>query len=319
MNDKELCGAPTHEFLISQLASHKVAVESMVQGELPTDLSQLIDMYDELGQTTSIAEACLVAAFNALDPRVGAGSTALPDQYHDVKKQSFALLSHTGHQFSRLAGPFAQLVHGGGGWSNQPVDVNGNILYRNTFKKNYTLTPEQRAQEYQNRVRKYLGGGGSFDAIVLLDAENINTLVPWSHYDYVMLPNLETRVYPTSRRERRGKPKAGHSLLVGSNGNFDDRLVLSAGEMWILKDHADDIEAVVIASNSGHFKPDFRALAPACAGLEAIGIPRERIVMFGGPNNIQAVFREVAELHGVDGLKQRLPPDPVVLLEEWNA
>ena len=122
-----------------------------------------------------------------------------------------------------------------------------------------------------------------------------------------------------SRRERRGKPKAGHSLLVGSEMDFDDRLILSAGELWILKDHADDIEAVVIASNSGHFKPDFSALAPARAGLEAIGIPKERIVMFGGPNNIHAVFREVGELHGIENLDARLPPDPIDLLEKWNS
>ena len=318
MNQQDLCGAPSHEFLRTQLESHQKAVEEMVHGDLPTDLNQLIDMYDELGQTTSIAEACLVAAFNALDPRVGAGKTKTPDEYNAIKQQAFELLAHTGKQFSRLSDPFAQLVHGGGGWSNQPVDLDGKVLYRNTFKKNYQLSAEQRLQEYQNRVQKYLGGGGSFESIVLLNNENINGLVPWSHYDYVMLPNLETRVYPTSRRERRGKPKAGHSLLVGSEMDFDDRLILSAGELWILKDHADDIEAVIIASNSGHFKPDFRALAPAREGLEVIGIPEERIVMFGGPNNIQAVFREIGELHDIENLDSRLPPDPIDLLEEWN-
>ena len=312
------CGAPTHEFLNEQIAKHQEAVGQMVQDPLPTNLEQLIEEYEELGKSTSIAEACLVAAFNALDPRVGAGMTQQPDHYEAVKEEAFKLLHNTGQQFYRLGDPFKELVHRGGGWSNQPVDVNGKILYRNTFKKNHKLSAEIRKQEYQNRVEKYQRGGGSFDSIVLLNEENIHGLVPWSHYDYVMLPNLETRVYPTSKRERRGKPKAGHSLLVGSDMDFDDRLVLSAGELWILKDHADDLEAVIIASNSGHFKPDFSALPGACAGLEALGVPRERIAMFGGPNNINAIFREIEELHDVGSLKGKLPSDPIDLLDEWQ-
>ena len=67
------CGAPTHEFLNEQIAKHQEAVGQMVQDPLPTNLEQLIEEYEELGKSTSIAEACLVATFNALDPRVGAG------------------------------------------------------------------------------------------------------------------------------------------------------------------------------------------------------------------------------------------------------
>jgi hypothetical protein len=311
------CGAPSHVRLLAELNQHATSVNEMVEGPLPTDLMHLVDQYHILGQTTVVAEACLVSAFNALDPDVGAGVTENPDEYTAVKELAFSMLFHAGRQFDRLSDPFTQLVHGGGGWYNQPVRVDEQILYRNTFKTNSVLTPVQRQQEYENRVQKFLSRGGSFDSIVLLNEDNLQSLVPWSHYDYVMLPNLETRVYPTSVQERRGKPKAGHSLLVGTRAHFDDRLILSAGELWLLKDHSDEIEAVVIASNSGHFKPDFQSLAAASKGIEALGIPADRIVRFGGPNNIQAVFREVAALHGISGLEQRLPADPLELIEAW--
>ena len=314
---QNFCGAPNHTLLLEQLNRHVNAVEAMVKGALPTDLNLLIDQYQELGETTVVAEAALVSAFNALDPNVGNGATDHPSEYTTVKEVAFSLLFNAGKQFDRLSDPFTQLVHGGGGWHNQPVLVDEQTLYRNTIKTNSVLTPLQRQQEYNTRVQKFLSRGGSFDSILLLNEENIQSLVPWSHYDYVMLPNLETRVYPTSLRERRGKPKAGHSLLVGTDAEFDDRLVLSAGEMWLLKDHSDEIEAVVIASNSGHFKPDYQSLEPASKGIEALGVPAERIVRFGGPNNIQAVFREVANLHGISGLEQRLPADPLELIEAW--
>ena len=126
----------------------------------------------------------------------------------------------------------------------------------------------------------------------------------------IMLPNYETRVYPTAKEDRLGKPKAGHSLLIGAGQEFTDRLVLSAGEMWVLHDHAGDLEMVIIASNSGHFKPDFAILQHTLPGLQLLGIQPHQVAQFGGPNNIAAIFREIRELHGIEGLDKRLPADP---------
>ena len=63
----------------------------------------------------------------------------------------------------------------------------------------------------------------------------------------------------------------------------------------MLKDAAGDVEAVVIANNSGHYKPRFEDLETAVPHLASLGIPAERVVLFGGPNNLDAVFREIHE------------------------
>jgi hypothetical protein len=219
--------------------------------------------------------------------------------------------------FARLGAPFSTLVHGGGGWPNQPVEQLDRTLYRNTFKKNYALSGEERTQEYDQRVNTFLDGGGSFGDIILLDNESIRELMPWSHYDYVMLPNLEIRVYPTAKEDRGGKPKAGHLLLIGVGPEFEDRLVLSAGELWVLKDHAGDLETVSIARNTGHFKPDFSVLPHTVPGLNRLNVVEGQIGLFGGPNNIPAIFREIGEIHHIEGLDARLPPDSEGLFNSW--
>jgi len=98
---------------------------------------------------------------------------------------------------------------------------------------------------------------------------------------------------------------------------FDDRLIIAAGELWTLKDHADDLEAIILASNSGHFKPDYSALHNTLPGLERLGIPKERVILFGGPNNTKSIFKEIEEIHGIKGLKGRLCPGSDTLLREW--
>src|SRR6056300_1858026 len=113
------CGAPSHTFLQTQLNEHATTVMAMVEADVPQDLLSLIETYTVLGNTTAVSEACLVAAFNALDPNVGAGRSDEPLAYHAVKQRSFQLLSASGKQFARLSDAFSQLVHGGGGWSNQ--------------------------------------------------------------------------------------------------------------------------------------------------------------------------------------------------------
>ena len=79
-------------------------------------------------------------------------------------------------------------------------------------------------------------------------------------------------------------------------------------------DHADDIEAVIIASIQVT-KPDFESLTPATKGIEAIGIPADRIDSLV----VQTIFRRYSEklsscmTQGLD----RLPSDPLTLLDRW--
>lgn len=290
--------------------SHKVEA-------LPSNLNELIGVYETLGGAVSAAEAALVGALDAVDPATGL-SEAQKAPYRPVIDGGFQVLRDCGEVFARLDGSFSTIVHGGGGWPNRPIETGGLTLYENTFKTRDTLTSDQRKSEYRLRVDTFLGKGGAFEDITLLTPESIRALKPWSHFDYVMLPNYETRVYPTAKADRGGKPKAGHSLLVGTNEDFDDRHILSAGELWILKDYTGELEAVIIANNSGHFKPSFRDLPNTLPGLERLDIRPDQVVLFGGPNNIGAIFREIGEIHGVDGLDARRPPDPTALLDAWS-
>ena len=302
--------------LAAACAQYADQTRTLRTGALPDDLTKLIAIYTALGSAVSTAEAALVGALDAVDPRTGL-SNADQAPYRAVIPVAFQVLRDCGEVFARLDGSFSTLVHGGGGWPNRPIQSGTKTLYENTFKTKDNLSAEARQTAYQTRVDKFLAQGGDFADITLLDADRVRALKPWSHFDYVMLPNLETRVYPTAAEDRRGKPKAGHSLLVGTNAAFDDRPILSAGELWILKDYTDELEAVIIANNSGHFKPSFKDLPNTIPGLEALDIRPDQVVLFGGPNNIHAIFREIGEIHGVEGLDAKLPPDPLVLLNQW--
>jgi hypothetical protein len=304
----------TAERLDTTLRNSALAV-ARVASQQPGDLDALVDCYARLGRSVSEAKACLIAALDVLDPTTPEPATRAA--YRAVEARAFDLLRQAGAVFALLEPPFGRLVHGGGGWPSLPVAIEGRTLYQNSYKKSRTLSEDERRAEYAERVQKFRSGGGSFDDVIVLAPGGLNDLTAWAHYDYVMLPNLETRVYPTAEADRGGKPKAGHSLLIGSGPDFSDPLILSAGELWTLKDAAGDLEAVVIANNSGHYKPAFKDLPNTIPGLTRLGIAKERIVLFGGPNNIPAIFREMGEKHGLAGLAARLPPDPRELLDEW--
>ena len=149
----------------------------------------------------SAAEAALVGALDAVDPATGL-SEAQKAPYRPVIDGGFQVLRDCGEVFARLDGSFSTIVHGGGGWPNRPIETGGLTLYENTFKTRDTLTSDQRKSEYRSRVDTFLGKGGAFEDITLLTPESIRALKPWSHFDYVMLPNYETRVYPTAKADR---------------------------------------------------------------------------------------------------------------------
>ncbi len=318
MNSLFLAGGLPLEPLTSKLRNAQERVTWVTDHKEPETLDQLIAIYEALSMAIHSAEACLISSLDALDPQTAGGVTDASQDYQAVKNQAFALLRVAGAQFARFDSPFGRLVHGSGGWPNRPVHPEARTLYQNTFKTSEELSPEQRHDEYQKRVTKFLDQGGSFEDILVLDNARLEGMQHRVHYDYVMLPDYSTRVYPTAKEHRGGKPKAGHSLLVGTHERFDDNPVLMAGELWALKDSAGDLEAVIIANNSGHYKPSFKDLDNVVPGLMHLGLAPDRIVLFGGPNNIPTIFREISEIHGLSGLEERLAPTPDQLLKAWS-
>jgi len=83
--------------------------------------------------------------------------------------------------------------------------------------------------------------------------------------------------------------------------------------------YAGDVEAVIVANNSGHFKPAFDDLDNTIPSLEKFGIPREKIVLFGGPNNLPSMLEEIGEKYPELDIVSAMPPTPEQLHQQMAA
>lgn len=311
-------GAPAAALLQQRLLDVARQLEALEAAALPTAPQPLVDAYGRLGKAAASAEAVLIAALDALDPRTGGGCAQPAAPYEAVRARCFELLRRAGALFNQLEPAFSAVVHGGKAWPSQPVQVAADRgdgqplrLYRNTYKKAKVLTEAERRAEYQERVQRFTARGGRFDDIQPATPQSLAALASGEHFDYVMREDGSLRL---GRLDQ--DPKPGHTLLAGAGPAFWDKPVRAAGELWVLKDSAGDVEAVLVANNSGHYKPAFADLANTLPALEALGIPRERIVLFGGPNNLPSMFEEMAaKFPGLD-VSQALPPDPASLRAE---
>jgi hypothetical protein len=281
---------------------------------LPLTLDALVDTYAALGKVVSDAEAALLSALDALDPRTGGGTAHPQLPYQRVWSGAFELLRNAGTEFARLEAAFGTLVHGGEAWPGRPVAVKADrgdgrpvYEYENTFRKSTALTVDEKRKEYASRVKGYLDKGGRFEDIIVAKPGVFDTLQSGLRYDYVLSAGGVMRMYPNERDDADGPAKPGHSLLAVGGPDFKDVRALLAGEIWVLKDSAGDVEAVIIANNSGHFKPAFADLQNSVPFLCELGIPEEKVVLLGGPNNLLAMFSEIEKKHGLTGLSEKLP------------
>jgi hypothetical protein len=281
----------------------------------------LAQLYGHLGGAIASTEACLLSALDALDPRTGGGVSQPAAAYAAVRQRAFDLLREAGRQFNRIEPAFGPLVHGPGAWPNQPVIVqpdrgDGRPLYNyvNSYKKPPGLSDAQRRAEHQERVERFASRGGRYDAIEVATPGVFEGLEPGVRYDYVLSAKGTLRLHPNVG----DGPKPGHSLLATGGPEFVDEPVLLAGELWVYKDTAGDVEAVVVANNSGHFKPAFDDLPNATPTLEGLGLPSSKIVYFGGPNNLPSLMEEIGQNCGLGDLSALLPPSPLEILQRLS-
>ena len=312
------------ERLHRPLEEARARLEELARAPAAENVFELAAAYGDLGQAQSVIEAVLVATLDALDPRTG-GGVAQPRAGYDVlRARTFAALRRAGQIFAHLEPQFAGLVHGGAAWPSQPVEVSpdrgdGEPLryYRNTYKRPPGLSPEQREAEQARRMGEFVAAGGDPGDILVADGELMASLRDRERYDYVLRADGSLRLYSNAPEV---DPKPGHSLLAaGLPGDDADAPVLLAGELWIYRDTAGDLEALVIANNSGHFKPRYEDLENAIPHLEALGIPAAKIVTFGGPNNLPALFMEMAGQAGLEDPESYQPEDPAVLLGQLRG
>jgi hypothetical protein len=316
-----LGGGLSPALLSTQMVSAQKALAALKARPLPENAADLGAAYAAMGQMIAKTEAVLLSALDALDPQTGGGVARPSESFAQMRQDAFDLLDQAGQEFARLEKAFAPIVHGPGGWANRPIEVSpdrgdGESLrhYANSFKNDQATTPDVREAEYQKRVDKFLNAGGRFEDFLLGGENTLSSLEHRARYDYVMLPDGLTRLYPTGK----GRPKPGHSLLADGDMEFSDDAVLLAGELWVLRDSAGDVEAVVVANNSGHFKPRYEDLQNAIPVIKEWGVKEEQIILFGGPNNLPSLLVEIERRCGVPGLSDQIPPEPHTLLERWS-
>ncbi|MFH1812418.1 MAG: hypothetical protein ABIJ09_27040 [Pseudomonadota bacterium] len=311
-------GAPAAAVVQQRLLDVIRQLEALQRAALPTSPQALVDAYAGVGRAVAMTEVCLGTALDALDPRTGGGAADPAAPYLAVRDRAFAALRQAGELFNKLEPAFSAIVHGGKAWACQPVQVADDRgdgtplrLYRNTYKKAQPLDESQRRAEYQERVERFVSRGGRFEDLLAATPAAFGSLPSGEHFDYVMRGDGSLRL---GRLDQ--DPKPGHTLLAGAGPEFFDQPVRAAGELWVLKDSAGDVEAVIVANNSGHYKPAFADLSNTVPALEALGVPRDRIVLFGGPNNLPSMFEEMAKkFQGLD-LSAALPPDAASLRAE---
>lgn len=304
--------SPVLDHLLHQAAA---LVDQVANAPLPQTMEELAATYARLGQGVAGAEAALLGALDALDPKTGGGAAKPAGPYERIRAAAFARLQTSGAAFAKMSAAFDALVHTGHAWPARPVVLaqdrgDGQPLraYENTFKNAASLTPAQRHAEFDARVSKFQARGGRFEDIITAHAGVFQELPSNLRHDYVLLPDGTLRLFPNEKDDDSGPVKPGHSLLAEGGPSFGDHKALLAGELWVLKDSAGDVEAVMVANNSGHFKPGFEDLPNAIPALMRLGIPKEKIVLMGGPNNLDAMFREMGAKD--PAITPRLPPNP---------
>ncbi len=287
--------------------------------ETPTTGPALAEAYVALGNAVALVEAALIGALDALDPKTGGRPAKPAAPFTHVKDRAFALLRESGAAFDGLRHAFADVVHGAIFWPSRPVERaadrgDGHPLrvYENNFKTAKDLTPDERRAAYAQKVAKFEGEGGRYEDILVGRPGLLESLDAMQAYDYVLSEEGTWRLFPT---DESAPAKPGHSILAEGGPVFTDAPALLAGELWVLKDSAGDVEAVLLANNSGHFKPEYPDLANALEFVDRLGLPRDKVVLFGGPNNLPSMFAEMEGRLQLDGLVARLPQDPAAILQ----
>jgi hypothetical protein len=285
---------------------------------LPEDVAELVDTYALLGWAQARAEATLLGALDALDPRTGGGVAQPESAYRELRRRAFDLLARAGELYDRFEPAFARLVHGGSAWPAQPTlaradrgDGRPLYYYRNTYKRAQQLPPAQRRAEHEARVRRFEAEGGRWSDLITATPGIFDRLPHNVRYDYVLLADGTLRL---CANDDSVPAKPGHSLLATGGREYDEAAVLLAGELWVYRDSAGDTEAVVIANNSGHFKPEFEDLVNALPPMQRLGLDPSLALLFGGPNNLDGMFEEIGENCHADDARSRLPPDARELL-----
>jgi hypothetical protein len=314
-------GALPSLFLESQVDKAQAILQRVQNSPLPQNAEELVHLYETLGEAITSAEAVLLESLDALDPKTGGRSAHPTTPYERLRACCFDLLQQAGVQFDRIGSVFGPIVHGPQSWPSQPVNVsskNGRTerRYLNSYKMTEVLQLSEQQAQHAKRVDAFVERGGQFADFVTVTPDTWTTLPHRTRYDYVMDADHSLRLYPSPQGN---SPKPGHSLLATGGPTFDNRPIVMAGECWVYRDAAGDVEGAVFANNSGHFKPAFSDLQNLTSHLKGLGLDPDTIVYFGGPNNLPSLFEEIGVKCSLGDLTHRLPQGPQKKRDAWRV
>lgn len=276
--------------------------------EAPASGDVLADRYAGLGRAEALASAALIASENAL---ASGGGPARVAAYRAVRDRALQALRDTGAGYAAHMPVFAATVHGGKSWPTlTEQSPAGERRYVNSFKSSENLTFAQKEEIYRGKVEKFEKAGGTFSQHILTP-ESLSELRPGVRYDYVLLED------GTIRCAERGPnlPDPGHALLAEGGPDFADTRVMMAGELRVVAAADGTVLACVAACSSGHFKPYFEDVERMRPALARLGLPEERAIVSGGPDDPAAILREIAARFELKNIERLFPPAPGALLE----
>ena len=212
-------------------------------------------------------------------------------------------MAAVGRAFAARTQTFGDTVHGGAAWPTRTEPGPNGRRYVNSFKSADLLSFADKRTLYAEKVRVFEAQGGRFDRDILVP-QSVDELETGVRYDYCVLEDGTIRCSPRGP----GLPDPGHSLLAEGGPEFADTRVVMAGELWVERTEAGEVAACVVACNSGHFKPYFEDVGRVFSVVQKLGVPEDRILGYGGPNNAASILPEIADRFGIGDVASQMPP-----------
>jgi hypothetical protein len=169
--------------------------------------------------------------------------------------------------------------------------------FRGSLPEGQALTDSDRLTLYQERLNKFLAGGGTQNEFVTLNSEWLSKLGSQTRVEYVELTTGEIRVTTGS---------GGHILLAKGQP------IKSAGQIVFFKNLKAEFSLVIVSNGSGSYKPDLYSAESFSERLQSAffknaGIDRSRFVVTKG----EPLSAYTAALY----LKSRLTPKEIISKE----
>jgi|GEM_PF-6044186 len=216
-------------------------------------------------------------------------------QLKALQQRCLSSLRKLGTAFEIQTPIFASVVHGGSSWPTRCENGPKGRRYINSFKSSKLLSDSEKRAYFEKKLAGFRKRGGRLESDILTPTTQ-DQFIGSVRYDYCLVEDGGFRAAP--RRE--GDPDPGHMILAEGGASFKDTAVSMAGELMVSRDNDGEVVAAFVACNSGHFKPYAEDLPRMLPVLEQLGIPKDKVIFIGGPNNPTSILPEIAKKFDLD-------------------